>query len=94
MVDELLDLWNDGIEVKIKDYGDATQKIYAALLLVSCDLPATRKVMGFTGYRQACSRCTKEFPQIGPHIFDCSGYEDYKEWTRRSREAHVYYGEL
>jgi hypothetical protein len=35
--------------------------IRAALLLVSCDLPATRKLSGFKTYNYCCNRCTKKF---------------------------------
>ena len=43
LVDDLLDLWQ-GVEMRV---GGGVEKIRAALLCVSCDLPASRKVSQF-----------------------------------------------
>ena len=93
MLDELKELWLTGLEVTTKNH-ETPLRIKAALLLVSCDLPAARKVMGFTGVRQGCSRCTKSFPRYrenGVNKWDCSGYDEYKTWPRRCRTMHVKY---
>lgn len=55
LVDDLLSLW-DGIPMKIKD---RTETVRAALICVSCDLPASRKVSQFLGHKAdfGCGRC-------------------------------------
>lgn len=60
-VNDLLKLW-DGVELNISSI-QCRKKIRCALLCVSCDLPAGRKVCGFLGHnaRLGCSRCLKEF---------------------------------
>ena len=60
-VNDLLKLW-DGVELNISP-NQCRKKIRCALLCVSCDLPAGRKVCGFLGHnaRLGCSRCLKEF---------------------------------
>ena len=51
-----------------------------------CDLPATRKVCGYTNFngKKGCSKCMKEFPSTGDKIdysrFDCD------TWTSRNSE--------
>ena len=43
--------------------------IKAALLCISTDIPAVRKVCGFLGHaaRLGCSKCTKEFEGFQPY---------------------------
>ena len=63
LVAELNQSWKDGI--KFKANGASNAEIYhAALLCVGCDVPAARKVCGFTGHAscKGCSKCTKAFP--------------------------------
>ena len=63
LVDELLILWNDG--VKLRHFGSQflPETFKACLLCVACDIPASRKVFGFTGHNSAhgCNKCTKTF---------------------------------
>ena len=76
LVAELNVLWKDGISVKA--HGSTTDaKFHAALLCVGCDIPAARKVCGFTGHgsNMGCSKCKKFFPgSVGTKI-DFSGFE-------------------
>ena len=91
LVKELLDLWS-GVMIKT-DTSTSTVLIRAALLCVACDIPAARKVCGFTGHNSfhACSRCFKEFPTA---IFgekpDYTGF-DTSKWPPRSLKDHKKY---
>ena len=86
LVDELLELWmgtyvtGPGIFVPIR----------CALLCVSCDLPATRKVCGFTSFSSlhGCSKCMKTFTcsSFGAKA-DFSGY-DRQMWEMRTHDKH------
>ena len=64
LVNDLLKLW-DGIEMRIAST-NCTKMIKCALMCVSCDLPAGRKICGFLGHdaRLGCSRCFKVFNGI------------------------------
>ena len=64
LVEELVELWNDGMTI-MQDFNQIVVK--AALLCVSCDIPAVRKVCGFLGHaaRLGRTKCTKEFPCLG-----------------------------
>ena len=76
LVDELLKLWNDGIE--IAPCGAQSKLFRASLLCVACDIPASRKVCGFLGHNSAhgCNKCTKTFQvgNVGDPV-DFSGFE-------------------
>ena len=48
IVKELIDLWN-GVEMNVHSFPNP-QKIKCALLCVTCDLPAGKKVAGFLGH--------------------------------------------
>ena len=87
VVDELLELWKGtylsapGVFVPIR----------CALLCVSCDLPATRKVCGFTSFSslQGCSKCMKKFPcEAFGTKSDYSGYEK-ETWVMRTHDVHL-----
>lgn len=86
LVDDLLRFWN-GVEVRISSI-NCTRKIHCALMIVSCDLPAGRKICGFLGHsaRLGCSRCFKEFIG-GVGTMDYSGF-DRDNWRRRTRTEH------
>lgn len=67
----------------------STQKLVkCALLCVSCDIPAGRKVCGFMGHnaRLGCSRCSKSFPGTVGHM-DYSGF-DREHWPARDPSVH------
>lgn len=59
-VDELLKLW-DGI---LMQSCNGAVLVRGALICVACDIPAARKICGFSGHnsRCACSKCLKVFP--------------------------------
>ena len=84
LVDELKELWDSGIEVKV---GSKVVEVKAALLCVACDVPAARKVCGFLGHnaRLGCSKCTKPFdcPRFGKVLY--CGFED---WPLRDEQCH------
>lgn len=86
LVNELTLLWQ-GKELPI--HGTSIkQKVRCALLCVSCDLPAGRKVCGFKSYnsRHGCSKCLKSFPgTVG--CMDYSGF-DRVQWIPRTYESH------
>ena len=76
LVSELGVLWNEGILEKSDD--SANEQLYhAALLCVGCDIPATRKVCGFTGHcsTSGCSKCKKKCPGSLQTRMDFSGFE-------------------
>ena len=76
LVAELNLLWKDGITVRA--HGALTSEVYrAALLCVGCDVPAARKVCGFTGHAscKGCSKCTKHFPGSVTSKIDFSGFD-------------------
>ena len=56
LVLDLLELWH-GVQMEVS--GSASQLVRAALIAVSCDLPAGRKVCGFLSHSAnlGCSRC-------------------------------------
>ena len=76
LVAELNLFWKDGITVRA--LGALTSEVYhAALLCVECDVPAARKVCGFTGHVscKGCSKCTKYFPGTVMTKIDFSGFD-------------------
>lgn len=64
-------------------------RIRAALMCVSSDIPATRKVCGFIGHNsiKGCSKCLKSFNVRVGAPSDYSGY-DRNDWTSRTNEHH------
>lgn len=84
LVKDLLEFW-EGVDVMIND---EKHKVRCAVLCVSCDLPAGRKLCGFLGHsaRLGCSKCTKEFGgSFGAR--DYSGF-NRSEWKGRSASIH------
>ena len=62
LVDELCKLWHEG--VLLKHSGSIVpERFKAALLCVACDMPASKKVRGFTAHnsKHGCNKCAKEF---------------------------------
>ena len=64
-------------------------KARLALTCVSCDIPASRKVVGFIGHNAVigCNKCYKEFSVRVGEESDFSGY-NRDRWTLRSEERH------
>ena len=88
LVEDLLTLW-DGVVFKPESYPFPVV-IRACLLGVACDLPATRKVCGFTGHTstQGCSKCMKTFKcnSFGEKL-DYSGF-NRETWIPRTQVMH------
>ncbi len=59
LVDELLELWHKGLDLQCTGLRNAGRLIRAAIILLVCDLPALRKVGGFTHHAAThfCSFC-------------------------------------
>ena len=91
LVDDLTLLYN-GISFKNSSSFLGLTSIRATLACITCDLPATRKVCGFSNFNgtMGCSKCLKKFitpsfgnkPQYGG--FDC-------DWTARDIDSHKQY---
>ena len=78
LVDELLILWEDGVKLRHSRSPLFPECVNVALLYVACDIPASRKVCGFTGHNSSrgCNKCTKEFKTGGiVEPTDYSGFE-------------------
>ena len=63
--------------------------IRAALICITCDIPACRKLCGFLGHNAhlACSKCSTFFPGSVQQGFDFSGFET-QSWTPRNITNH------
>ncbi len=85
LVDELLTLW-DGVEMSLHD--GSKRNIRAALLCVTCDIPAGKKVCGFRAFGSdyGCSRCFHKFP--GPFGEKCYADFNRNEWPPRNNATH------
>ena len=89
LVSDLLKLW-DGVQMQTPgNFILPSRTIRAALVYISCDLPATRKICGFYGIRAmyGCSKCLKCFPSTFGSNTDYSGF-DRSEWQIRTSAAH------
>ncbi len=89
MVNDLLKLW-DGVQLKTANSSLLPSRlIRAALVYISSDLPATRKVCGFYGIKATygCSKCLKKFPSVSLNQTDYSGFKR-NEWQHRTTAAH------
>ena len=89
MVDDLLQLWK-GLPLKTPSSNITYRYVRAALVYISCDLPATCKICGFYGIKAkyGCSKCLKEFPSISLSLTDYSGY-DREQWQPRNLTCHL-----
>lgn len=88
MIDELQQFW-DGITLTVCTGSEKQDEIVkGAVLCVTCDVPAGRKVCGFLGHSATlgCSKCSKEFPGLVGEK-DYSGF-DISEWPKRTNEIH------
>ena len=90
LVAELNILWSQGI--RVKPHGCKTMYFFRAdLICVVCDIPALRKVCGFTGCNshRGCSKCKKYFLGSVQTGIDFSGF-DNEETPRTDEEHHRY----
>ncbi|OAD76880.1 hypothetical protein PHYBLDRAFT_102179, partial [Phycomyces blakesleeanus NRRL 1555(-)] len=80
LVDELMELYK-GIKIKTHQCPNGTS-IRAALLMVACDIPAARKLCGFTSHTStnACHKCKHQFSRLaGTSSIDYSVF-DFSKW--------------
>ncbi|KAG1435287.1 hypothetical protein G6F56_014025 [Rhizopus delemar] len=86
LVEELLLLQNG---VLMRTHSDEVVTVKAALTLVGCDLPAAKKVSGFTALnsKNPCHKCHMSFPSCPGHAYkrDFSNF-DMTTWIPRSKE--------
>ena len=87
-VDELKALWK-GVMISTS-LTPVTLKVFAALLCVAADSPATLKVCGFVGHstNRACFTCFKYFVGGFGDKKDFSGFQDRASWPKRGRVGH------
>jgi hypothetical protein len=78
IVDELKLLWQGIMLDSTAEYSEG-KKIRAALILVSCDIPAARKVCGHISALVSCHRCNKKANYVNnKHNF--GGMRNMNEW--------------
>ena len=86
LIDELHQLWK-GVLLKNRN-GNATV-IRAALILSSCDIPASRKLCGFVGHNAShgCSKCLLHFPTAS--FGDKPYYSNFEknQWIQRTIQS-------
>ncbi|SMN02100.1 hypothetical protein SPONN_442 [uncultured Candidatus Thioglobus sp.] len=88
VTDDLLKLWTNGIQIPTSN---DSVSVRAALLCFTSDIPATRKVCGFPGFRAklGCSKCLKVFPCEGfGEPTDYSGFAERQNWKPRTMKYH------
>lgn len=86
-IDELKALWK-GVQLK-SSLSRLPLTFRAAIMCISSDIPATRKVCGFKGHSAVfgCSRCMKSFPGEFGEKRDYSGF-DRSLWTPSDGKSH------
>ena len=84
LVDELLDMFH-GFWVEADCFAGGLKFVRVALGCISCDIPATRKILGFASHSAAmgCSKCMKRFKssRFGSRL-NYSGFE-IDDWQPR-----------
>ncbi|KAG1442851.1 hypothetical protein G6F56_010894 [Rhizopus delemar] len=86
LVEELLEL-KDG--VPMHTYANGIVTVKAALTIVGCDLPAAKKVSGFTAInsKNPCHKCHMPFPACPGHEYKRSFANfDMATWVPRTKE--------
>lgn len=86
LVTELVQFYQ-GVDIETHQSDSVPVKIRAALLMVDCDIPAPRKVSGFTAHNstRACYRCDRTFKQFEDCTsLDYTGFND-TNWKRRTK---------
>ncbi len=89
MIDELIELWK-GTQIKAPNSTLGVRSVRVALACISSDIPATRKICGFYGFkaRHGCSKCMKAFPTSGfSEATDYGGF-DREMWPLRDMKTH------
>lgn len=90
IVEELQVLWK-GVRME-SSFLNCASVFRAALLCVSCDIPAARKCCGFKSHagRLGCHKCFNVFPGDFGEKRDYSGF-DRQNWKPRSKSLHNVY---
>ena len=78
IVNELVLLW-DGVTLNKTYEHQETREIRAALILVSCDIPAARKICGHISALSSCHRCMKK-ANYENHKHNFAGMDNMNEW--------------
>jgi hypothetical protein len=78
IVDELLQLWQ-GVTLDSTAENKNGKIIRAALILISCDIPAARKVCGHISALISCHRCKKKANYVN-NQYNYGGMNDMNEW--------------
>lgn len=88
LVDELLELYT-GINISTYEEPSGT-RIRAASLNTECDLPASRKINGFTSHvsYRGCPKCDRSFGVSKNGTIDYSGF-DVDSWMSRTKEMNM-----
>ena len=78
IVDELMQLWQ-GVMLDSTAENRDGKMIRAALILVSCDIPAARKVCGHILALISCHRCKKKANYVN-NQYNYGGMDDMNKW--------------
>ncbi|GBC44610.2 uncharacterized protein LOC105342819 [Rhizophagus irregularis DAOM 181602=DAOM 197198] len=78
IVNELTSLW-EGIILNRTYEHQLGKKIRAALIMVSCDIPAARKICGHVSALVSCHRCQKK-ANYENHQHNFAGMGDMEDW--------------
>ena len=88
LVDELKAFWNHGIVLKSNKFPEG-KRVRVALLSLSADLPAIKKLLGHLSHSAnlGCSKCLKPFG--GKDTRDVGGNFDRENWVPRTHAQHI-----
>src|SRR2546430_284739 len=87
MVDELGSLWDGMTLNRTYEYQEGRQ-IRTALILVTCDIPAARKICGHISALAVCHRCEKR-GNYENHQRNFAGMEDMEDWFITQIPSHI-----
>ncbi|CAB4414564.1 unnamed protein product, partial [Rhizophagus irregularis] len=88
IVNELTSLW-EGIILNRTYEHQLGKKIRAALIMVSCDIPAARKICGHVSALVSCHRCQKK-ANYENHQHNFAGMGDMEDWfVARDSNEHL-----
>ncbi|GET58964.1 hypothetical protein GLOIN_2v1786477 [Rhizophagus irregularis DAOM 181602=DAOM 197198] len=88
IVNELTSLW-EGIILNRTYEHQLGKKICAALIMVSCDIPAARKICGHVSALVSCHRCQKK-ANYENHQHNFAGMGDMEDWfVARDSNEHL-----
>ncbi len=95
MVDELIELY-EGVIIRTTTNPHG-KFVRCALASVNCDIPAAKKVCGFTAFNSfvPCHKCADKFPaQRGNPVRRCFSNVDCSSWTPRNKETNFQQAKL